>query len=73
MRVEKEDEKDADWDEELTHWYSSENNIHEDNFQSQGGGISGISFLNFCDVFCGILELFRTPRNHQSIYFLWHP
>ena len=35
MRVEKEDEKDADWDEELTHWYNSENNIYEDNFQPQ--------------------------------------
>ena len=37
MRVEKEDEKDADWDEELTHWYNNENNIHEDNFQPQSG------------------------------------
>ena len=33
MRVEKEDEKDADWDEELTHWYNNENNIHKNNFQ----------------------------------------
>ena len=28
MRVEKEDEKIDDWDEELTHWYNSENNFH---------------------------------------------
>ena len=28
MKVEKEDEKIDDWDEELTHWYNSENNFH---------------------------------------------
>ena len=37
MKVEKEDEKDDNWGEELTHWNNSENNIHEDNFQPQSG------------------------------------